>query len=101
MDDSKPLLSLVPEVLEVDKERISSFRVYSVPGDINTTRFDFTITQLDGTEGVRAILHFVTQVEKLRIASNHVTAATMGSMPRPRRMTEPSTGVKRVLSTQE
>ena len=45
--------------------------------DFSTTRFDFTITQLDGTEGVRAILHFVTQVEKLRIASNHVAAASM------------------------
>ena len=33
IDDSKPLLSLVPETLEIDKERISSFRVYSVPGD--------------------------------------------------------------------
>ena len=68
MDDSKPLLSLVPEVLEPDKERISSFRVYSIPGDTNSTRYDFTVTQLDGTEGVCPILHFTMQVEKLCLA---------------------------------
>jgi hypothetical protein len=76
-DDNDTILPLVPEVHEVEKERMSSFRVYSVPGDANTTRYDFSIAQLDGTEGVRPILHWILQLEKLRMASNHVNANTM------------------------
>ena len=43
------LLTLVPEVPEVEKEKMRSFWVYSIPGDNTTTRYDFLITQLDGT----------------------------------------------------
>ena len=76
-DPNAPLLSLVPGTHEVEKERMSSFRVFSVPGDANTTRYDFPIAQLDGTEGVRPILHWMQQTEKLRLATNHVAANTM------------------------
>ena len=76
-DITAPLLTLVPETPEVEKERMSSFRVYSVPGDNTSTRYDFPIAQLDGTEGVRPILHWMQQTEKLRLASNHVLPATM------------------------
>ena len=55
-DITAPLLTLVPETPEVEKERMSSFRVYSVPGDNTSTRYDFPIAQLDGTEGVRTRL---------------------------------------------
>ena len=71
-DITAPLLTLVPETPVVEKERMSSFRVYSVPGDNTSTRYDFPIAQLDGTEGVRPILHWMQQTEKLRLASNHV-----------------------------
>ena len=42
-DAEVPLISFVPEEHKPDKERISSFKVYSTPGDANTTRYDFTI----------------------------------------------------------
>ena len=66
----------MPEVPEVDKERLSTFRVYSVPGDTDSTRYDFVVMKIDGTEGV-PILHWKMQVEKLRLASNHLEEAEM------------------------
>ena len=56
-DSNEVLLTLVPEVPEVDKERLSTFRVYSVPGDPTSTRYDFVIMKINGTEGVRPILN--------------------------------------------
>ena len=63
---------LVPETPKVNKERLSSFRVYSIPGDRDSTRYDFVVMKIDGTEGVRPILHWKLQTEKLRLASNHL-----------------------------
>ena len=77
LDSNEAILTLVPEVPEVIKERQSSFRVYSIPGDTDSTRYDFVITKIDGTEGVRPILHWKIQVEKLRLASNHINQDEM------------------------
>ena len=71
-DHNDAILTSVPEAPEVDKERPSSFRVYSIPGDTDATRYDFVITKIDGTEGVCPILSWKLQVEKLRLASNHL-----------------------------
>ena len=78
-DHNDTILTLEPDVPEgVEKERMNSFRVYSIPGDpTSSTRYDFSIAQLDGTKGVRSILHWILQTEKLRLASNHVAANTM------------------------
>lgn len=74
-DDAKPLLPLVPVAQVVDKQRISTYRVYSIPGDTDSTRYDFTMNQLDGTEGLRAILDFRRNCDKLRVASDNEDAA--------------------------
>ena len=79
-DHNNTILTLVPDVPEVEKKRMSSFCVYSVPGDNTTTRFDFPIAQLNGTEGVRSILHWMQQTEKLCLATNHVAANTMPAL---------------------
>ena len=71
-DDEVPLISFVPEEHKPDKERISSFKVYSTPGDSNTTRYDFTIFHIDGNESLGILLNFKRQVQKLKVA----TAAT-------------------------
>ena len=58
-DDEVPLISFVPEEHKPDKERISSFKVYSTPGNANTTRYDFTIFHIDGNESLGILLnHF-------------------------------------------
>ena len=72
-DHTDTAITLEPDVPEVEKERMSSFQVYSVPGDPTSTRFDFQIAQLNGNEGVRSVLHWMQQKEKLPLASkNHV-----------------------------
>ena len=71
-DDEVPLISFVPEEHKPDKERISSFKVYSTPGDTSTTRYDFTIFHIDGNESLGILLNFKRQVQKLKVA----TAAT-------------------------
>ena len=76
-NNNKTILTLVPEVPKVDKERLSTFRVHSIPGDANSTRYDFVITKIDGTEGVRPIIHWKMQVKKLRLASNHLKPGEM------------------------
>ena len=68
--DSAPLIPLVPEEREVSKERQSSFRCYSTPGDVTTTRYDMVVSHIDGEEGIPHILHFVRQVDKLRVSTN-------------------------------
>ena len=68
-DSEVPLISFIPEEHKPDKERISSFKVYSTPGDSDTTRYDFTIFHIDGN---KILLNFKRQVQKLKVA----TAAT-------------------------
>ena len=74
-DDEVPLISFVPEEHKPDKERISSFKVYSTPGNTSTTRYDFTIFHIDGNESLGILLNFKRQVQKLKVA----TAATSES----------------------
>ena len=71
LDNQDPLIPLVPEERVMDKDKMTIFKVYSTPGDSNTTRYDFVMHHLDGTEGVPALFEFVRQVEKLRVAANH------------------------------
>ena len=56
---------------KVEKERMSSFRVYFIPGNNTSTRYNFSIAELDGTKGVHSILHWMLQTEQLRLASKH------------------------------
>ena len=69
-NDNAPLIPLVVPEREVPKEKQSSFRVYSVPGDSSTTRYDFNVNHIDGEEGVPYTLHFCRQIAKLRLATN-------------------------------
>ena len=69
-DSEAPLIPFVPEEHQPDKERISSFKVYSTPGDTTTTRYDFTIFHIDGNENLGVLLNFKRQVTKLKVASD-------------------------------
>ena len=76
-NDNAPLIPLVVPEREVPKEKQSSFRVYAVPGDSTTTRYDFNINHIDGEEGVPHTLHFCRQIAKLRLATNVTNADQM------------------------
>ena len=76
-NDNAPLIPLVVPEREVPKEKQSSFRVYAVPGDSTTTRYDFNVNHIDGEEGVPYTLHFCRQIAKLRIATNVINPDQM------------------------
>ena len=69
-NDNAPLIPLVVPEREVPKEKQSAFKCYAVPGDTDTTRYNFNINHIDGEEGVPYTLHFCRQVAKLRTATN-------------------------------
>ena len=71
LDNQTPLIPLVPEEIPHDKDKTGIFKVYSTPGETDTTRYDFVIHHIDGTEGVSAIFEFIRRAEKLRIAAAH------------------------------
>ena len=69
-NDNAPLIPLVVPEREVPKEKQSAFKCYAVPGDTDTTRYNFNINHIDGEEGVPYTLHFCRQIAKLRTATN-------------------------------
>jgi hypothetical protein len=79
LDETKPLLPLVPVEVEVDKERQSVYKIYSEVGNKDSPRYDFNIHEIDGTEDVRSILNFIMRVEELRKANGHLTDDKAGA----------------------
>lgn len=77
LDNQAPLIPLVPEEIPYDKDKVSVFKVYSTPGNTDTTRYDFVIRHCDGTEGIAYILEFKRQAVKLRVAANHADPVHM------------------------
>ena len=69
---NEDLLPLVPVVVEKAKDRQSTFRLYSTPGDNNSVRYDFVMNHLEETDTVREIITFGRNVHKLaRGTANH------------------------------
>ena len=56
LDKQEALIPLVPESLKDKQEKSSTFKVFSAPGDTTSTRYDFRMYHIDGTEGVAYLL---------------------------------------------
>ena len=50
LDKQEALIPLVPEPLKDKQEKSSTFKVFSTPGDAKSTRYDFRMYHIDGTE---------------------------------------------------
>ena len=72
LDKQEALIPLVPESLKDKQEKISTFKVFSAPGDTTSTRYDFRMYHIDSTEGVSYLLEWIRQAHKLRIATGNI-----------------------------
>ena len=70
MSNVDDLLPFVPVPVTLDKDKCSTFRLFTTPGVNTSTRYDFVVAHLDGTEKLREILTFVKNIDKLAVGTN-------------------------------
>ena len=80
-DESIELLPLVVSTPEYDKTRVSSYRLLTDPATAASVKYDFTMNQFDGSEGLREMLNFLRNLKKLAKGSGLDDPATATNAP--------------------
>ena len=62
----KPILTLVPEDDEVlDTTKVATFKLRTVPADVNSAKYSFSMPVIDGTCSVRQAINWYNKSQKL------------------------------------
>ena len=64
------LLPLVPKEVDYPSDRIGKYKALSDPTDANSVKYDFVINHCEGNEGLREVIRFYVQANKLARACN-------------------------------